>query len=510
MPGPAIMPSVSEQPPQRLNARGQGAERKRAADRDRRDPRQSCQPADVFRPPARARQRQRQRQLRRRECRVEMNPPFSQPVAGGRTVKRPPGRNRCVDLRRLGRAGYVPKRARPWRAGPRSFSFGEHAGSVAATIDAEDPHRGLDPLGNAVRADPENPGDLLGFHMPIDQAQALALPFAQPGDPVLLHLGGRISPSALQRNGFIKLKLPNNLNRLTAKIVPSRAGLIVAIASNAGIRTAVTGYDEYGMPGATNTGRFAYTGQIRLPELGMYYYKARMYSAGLGRFLQVDPIGYQGGINLYGYVTDDPINATDPTGESGCGTRIMNFDSASCSGGTLLEHMGDDQPRQPHGPLSYAADSGGASGGDTPGRGHNSGDTGPLPGEETASTLWGVLRFISGKVGGAIGLLITPTSAEAPAPNVDPRRPSLPSTPSQVGHIFRNAPGHYPHNTLSARNAIRRATHHRYYQHTDRFGNDIYARMNRDGSQTWLQVRNGVIQNAGLNPYAYDMFQMFP
>jgi RHS repeat-associated protein len=29
-----------------------------------------------------------------------------------------------------------------------------------------------------------------------------------------------------------------------------------------------------------------------LPEIGMYYYKARMYSPTLGRFMQTDPIGY--------------------------------------------------------------------------------------------------------------------------------------------------------------------------------------------------------------------------
>jgi len=39
-----------------------------------------------------------------------------------------------------------------------------------------------------------------------------------------------------------------------------------------------------------------------------------MYSPGLGRFMQPDPIGYVGGANLYGYVGNDPLNKTDPTG----------------------------------------------------------------------------------------------------------------------------------------------------------------------------------------------------
>ena len=89
-------------------------------------------------------------------------------------------------------------------------------------------------------------------------------------------------------------------------------GSIVAVADGTGNVIAKNKYDEFGQP-AANMGTFQYTGQMWLPEVALYNYKARMHSPAL-RFPQTDPIGMADSPNLYQYALNDPVNLADPTG----------------------------------------------------------------------------------------------------------------------------------------------------------------------------------------------------
>jgi len=57
-----------------------------------------------------------------------------------------------------------------------------------------------------------------------------------------------------------------------------------------------------------------FPGQYYDAETGLHYNRFRYYDPSIGRYVSADPIGQLGGVNLYSYVSNNPVNWFDPFG----------------------------------------------------------------------------------------------------------------------------------------------------------------------------------------------------
>ncbi|HET7461048.1 MAG TPA: RHS repeat-associated core domain-containing protein [Longimicrobium sp.] len=98
-------------------------------------------------------------------------------------------------------------------------------------------------------------------------------------------------------------------------------------------------YDDFGHSTApvdsTGGQPLRYAGRELDSATGLYYVRARWYDPDLGRFVSEDPVGLEGGLNLYAYVDDNPVNGRDPSGLDPCtdkdGKPIKQGADQSCA-----------------------------------------------------------------------------------------------------------------------------------------------------------------------------------
>ena len=156
-------------------------------------------------------------------------------------------------------------------------------------------------------------------------------------------------------------------------------------------------YDGFGSrssTGAADVWQFeAQAGYYTDAETGLILCTHRFYDPSSGRWLTRDPLGYDGGVNLYGYVGNDPTDNVDPKGLASIvevdggwfgsySHAYIQFNMISCNSG----------PQQP-----------GSKGGPSPGP-HNSCGFWAFPGK-------------AGSPGNQLGVVLSP---DPDAPNGDP------------------------------------------------------------------------------------------
>jgi RHS repeat-associated protein len=102
-------------------------------------------------------------------------------------------------------------------------------------------------------------------------------------------------------------------------------GSVCAVTSSAGEVVERYTYDAYGqvtflspsfapLSSSAALNDILFTGRSLDPLTRIYDFRARAYHPYLGRFLQRDPLGESASLNLYNYVFNNPVNATDPSG----------------------------------------------------------------------------------------------------------------------------------------------------------------------------------------------------
>jgi RHS repeat-associated protein len=107
---------------------------------------------------------------------------------------------------------------------------------------------------------------------------------------------------------------------VTYRLISDHLGSVrlVVNASTAAVAQRID-YDEFGNVLAdTSPGfqPFGFAGGLYDPDTGLVRFGARDYDPATGRWTAKDPLGFKGGdSNVYGYVSNDPVNAFDPAGK---------------------------------------------------------------------------------------------------------------------------------------------------------------------------------------------------
>ncbi|MEU4920842.1 RHS repeat-associated core domain-containing protein [Streptomyces parvus] len=140
--------------------------------------------------------------------------------------------------------------------------------------------------------------------------------FLTDGSNPLVEQGPEGQPSATITASGVDEFLTRVAGGQTQIYLTDALGSVMGLANEDGTVATRYAYDPNGVPAASgeaSSNPYTFTGRED-DGTGLMYYRARYYDPQTGRFVSQDPIGHDGGANLYQYALGNPTTYTDPSG----------------------------------------------------------------------------------------------------------------------------------------------------------------------------------------------------
>ncbi len=223
------------------------------------------------------------------------------------------------------------------------------------------------------------------------------------------------------------------------------------------------------------------------------YMHARYCSPVLGRFLSVDParsakVSAPGSWNRYTYGANNPINEIDSNGRESRAAMALEQDIQRLMRGEITQEQYIENINARGMGALFAVSL-------------------LSPVDETTLVVAATRKALP-NVGSKLSAVFARLGKvfQRGSRGVPRGAARFPSKPGQIKHIFRDAPGHLADTPANRKLLQGVADDASTALGTDKFGNVWSARTLDDGTQVWVQSRNGVIKNGGLNqtPRIFD------
>jgi RHS repeat-associated protein len=141
--------------------------------------------------------------------------------------------------------------------------------------------------------------------------------FLYDGANIVQELSGT-TPTANLLSGGIDEVFTRTDSSGTASFLTDALGSTLALTNSSGSTLAQYAYEPFGnmfITSGSSTNTYEYTGREN-DGTGLYFDRVRYYNPSFQKFISEDAIGFSGGVNLYGYAGNDPVDFRDPLGLS--------------------------------------------------------------------------------------------------------------------------------------------------------------------------------------------------